>query len=91
MINNNDDSLSLKSVDFSSPVDDKAIKKLHYKHNLKKINEDPKISTNLEISPKEKKKKSHKAMSKKLKAKFSSKSSKTQKMLEVEEKNIIKE
>ena len=87
MINNNDDSLSLKSIDFSSPVDDKAIQKLHLRHNLKKSNGEPKISTNIEISPKHNKKKSNKTMSKKLKAKFSSNSSKIHKMLEVGEEN----
>jgi hypothetical protein len=85
-INNNDDSLSLKSIDFSSPVDDKAIKKLHLRHNNKKFNSKPKKSGNIETLPNDKKKKSNKAISKKLRAQFSSKSSKTQNMLEAEKK-----
>ena len=87
MINNNDDSLSLKSNDFSSPIDDKAIEKLHIRHNIKKFNSKPKISGNIEILPNDKKKKSNKVMSKKIREQFSSNSSKTENMLEEEEKN----
>ena len=87
MINNKDDSLSLKSNDFSSPVDDKAIQKLHFNHNIKKINNKRNISTNIEILPKNRKKKSHKAMSKKLRAKFSSKSSKPHNLTELGKQN----
>lgn len=82
-INNNDDSLSLKSNDFSSPIDDKAIQNLHFNHNMKKNNDKNRISTNIEILHKDRKKKSHKVMTKKLRAKFSSKSSKSHNMLEI--------